>query len=324
MSEILENSTIRIMNPDFETIGTGFIVSPGGLAVTCDHVVQTAIGESGTQVHIQLYKSGKYFKADVLKGSRSDHDQYDVAFLQIVHMPTPVFFAPLSRGSNLHLRKFLSLGFPEIDNREAYFADGNIYGTVPVAGKELHLLQLMGDRMKQGMSGAAVFDVSGNRVVGMMIEYIDHDQTRTAYAVTIDVLFYVCPELESEVSHGFVYRAKETLQNIKNLQTVFLTKSNDDIEFINDLINQLNDLVDDISNYYTKNPENPYKIIIDSVSSQTKAELDRLLLIFVRANTLYKHKNFPTNIRQEIGNSIQLAIDNLGHLVKLLYASFAK
>jgi V8-like Glu-specific endopeptidase len=82
----IEASTLRILNSNGDTVGTGFLVAPN-LAVTCAHVVIDAVktidSMAGKTIKVQFTGQAKQLDTLVLPEYRRDVDQEDIAILQI-------------------------------------------------------------------------------------------------------------------------------------------------------------------------------------------------------------------------------------------------
>ena len=69
MSISIEASILRVLNPDGEIVGTGFLVA-AGLAITCAHVVkdagQTVDSMAGESIKVQFIGQKKFIDAIVL------------------------------------------------------------------------------------------------------------------------------------------------------------------------------------------------------------------------------------------------------------------
>jgi WD40 repeat protein len=187
MENLIETSVIRILDKNGNTIGTGFIVQDD-LAVTCAHVVEDAGSSAGGEIPIKFFHGNEQQTVTVLQESWSDRNQDDVAFLRLEMLPEDI--SPVRMGSS-HGRighHFVALGFPSLNGYQNYWAQGNLSDFVNVIEPRKPLLQLQGDEILKGMSGAPVYDVEANVIVGMISEYINEGYTRIAYATATETL----------------------------------------------------------------------------------------------------------------------------------------
>jgi hypothetical protein len=95
----LEQSVIRILNPQGATVGPAFVVADR-LAVTCAHVVQVAGSPPDSPLHMQCYRGASKQCAHVLQEGYSPVKVDDVACLLLDQLPEGV--APVILGSALH------------------------------------------------------------------------------------------------------------------------------------------------------------------------------------------------------------------------------
>jgi len=190
----LHQSVIRILNDQGQTLGAGFVISDH-LAVTCAHVVQAVGSDAGQTVHIQFFANDCRQTALVLSAGWSPRNADDLAFLQLEHLPqgiVPVVFG-YSEKCNEH--SYLSFGFAKSAGYDNRWASGTLLGIVYIADRHKQsMLQLKGNEIQGGMSGAPILDTKTDRVVGMVSEYAyDHDpdhnySRRIAWATTSDTL----------------------------------------------------------------------------------------------------------------------------------------
>ena len=191
-------------------VGAGVIVSKGGLILTCQHIIENVKDDKNT-VEVYFPMSNVTKEATIFKKT----DKYiDIALLQIqdkgwLSKQTDITVAPLSlevqRGNT-----FYSHGFRENElfpkGLDAY---GHIGITTPekVGGNGSHIVEVItiySSNMKEGMSGAPVFDTKTKRVIGIIREVFrnpeyeieDVDHNFLALAIPIEAVVRVYPELE--------------------------------------------------------------------------------------------------------------------------------
>ncbi|WP_271254642.1 S1 family peptidase [Pseudanabaena sp. Chao 1811] len=206
-------ANVRIQNPreftlqihrsvsDGEIVGTGFVISENGLAVTCVHVVK-AVTESvcqGVELGVYFALSRQKWLARVI-GCFEDCDD-DVVLLQLGDENKPFFLpdkmqpARLDGADDSIGNRFRSYGYRPLEKYSGGLAEGKILGDVePPNGYVLRCdpIQLESSQINSGMSGAAVLDLERDRVVGIISETWFPDATGkdrdTAWAVNVRVL----------------------------------------------------------------------------------------------------------------------------------------
>jgi tetratricopeptide (TPR) repeat protein len=208
-------ANVRIQNPreftlqihrsvsDGEIVGTGFVVSENGLAVTCVHVVKAAAGSvyQGVEIGAYFAPSRQKWLARVI-GCFEDCDD-DVVLLQLGDENDPFFLPDKMQPARLDGadastgNRFRSYGYRPLEKYSGGLAEGKILGDVePPNGCVLQLdpIQLESSQINSGMSGAAVLDLERDRVVGIISETWFPDETGkdrdTAWAVNARVLTF--------------------------------------------------------------------------------------------------------------------------------------
>jgi formylglycine-generating enzyme required for sulfatase activity len=187
MSHILEQSTLRILTPEGQTVGAGFIVAPG-LAVTCAHVVAAAKSGPGQALGVAAYSNGTELRATVSEQGWSPSEADDVAFVRLEGEGTGLVPLTLSAAGGRLRRPFAALGFPPEKAYAASWAQGILAEVVAAPGRA-GVLQFQGEEIRAGMSGAALLDANADQVIGMVSEYRDEGGNRRAYAVTAETIW---------------------------------------------------------------------------------------------------------------------------------------
>ncbi len=204
MPHPLEVGTIRILKTDGSTAGTGFLVSKR-LAVTCAHVVDSANAKAGDVIEFEYHLGNVDIQeAKVLENGWSPEN--DVAVLELIEKP-PKWIHPIIMQSSRAMegRSFQGLGYPDDGPIQTRWPQGNISGRVEVKGYSNPLLQIQGKEIDKGLSGSALVDRSTRRVIGMITAYQDiarqsaAENVRFGYAIPIETLWKVYPELEKEL-----------------------------------------------------------------------------------------------------------------------------
>ena len=194
MSIALEKSVIRILFPDGRTAGAGFLVAPD-LAATCAHVVNAAGSGPGQTLTLANTADKLRFPAIVLEQGWSPADLDDLAFLRLEKPIENISPVNLTAPKDCGAHPYLLLGFPTDLTYAEKWSDGIIHGLVDsqVDGRQ-PILEMSGDGVLPGMSGAPIFDAHTQRVVGMLAEYQDRASYRRAYAVTADTIAAASPQ----------------------------------------------------------------------------------------------------------------------------------
>lgn len=188
MLQRLEQSVIRILNIQDKTVGTGFVVADH-LAVTCAHVVQAAGSTYDQPIRIRFYNGEIVQVAQVLRTGWSSASSDDVALLQLDHLPDGIVPVVLGSASQSEGHPYCAFGFTSLAGYDNRKVNDTLDGTVSVKDKHKRpMLQLKGEEIDQGLSGAPILDTQTDRVVGMVSEYQDNARTRFAWATTADTL----------------------------------------------------------------------------------------------------------------------------------------
>ncbi len=197
MTQDITRCLIRILllnkNKEFETVGTGFLLSKR-LAVTCAHVVKRAGRGPSKHIWIEYYHTEQRELASVLRRGWApdevkDHNQEnvsldDVAFIALRNSPIQVSPVILGKSEGSVGHRYRSFGFAKVSGYSAQWVADRIGGPVRHSSK-LPMLQCRGELIRQRMSGAPILDVDTNRVVGMVSEVNAHG---VAWATTTETL----------------------------------------------------------------------------------------------------------------------------------------
>ncbi len=198
MTNDLSASVVRILRPDGETVGTGFLVSEE-LVVTCAHVVVAAC-KVGSQVTIVFHTTSGQVAADVDPKYLQDPKDEDIAILKI-RDPLPEGIKPLSLGSSAGTsgHRFKTFGFPKAKAKEGMWGYGRIGDRTTQSGHPV--LQLTGaSEITTGFSGAPVLDLTTKQVIGLVVSITRPDalsrQSQTAFIIASESLRAHCPSLK--------------------------------------------------------------------------------------------------------------------------------
>jgi len=175
----LEQSVFRILDSKGETVGTGFLLTKE-LAVTCAHVVKAAGYQPGDNLNLGYVQpeNKELLQAKILTEGWAEKS--DLAFLAFAAPPPRMQPVRLGSAKGCEGHPYTSLGFPDLGPALANRPQASINGVVPVEDQG-EMLQIKGEEIKGGMSGAPVLDLNTGLVVGMINGYSD-DRTRLAYA----------------------------------------------------------------------------------------------------------------------------------------------
>ena len=138
MTADLTSGIVRILRPDKETAGTGFVVAEN-LAVTCAHVLAAAAqpkdGQAGADVVLVFRAGGGRTVAAVVPEWFRPADAEDVAFLQLrVPLPQGVLPFPLGSSQGASGHSFQTFGFPSVSPGGGDQGKGRHPGRDPDAG----------------------------------------------------------------------------------------------------------------------------------------------------------------------------------------------
>ena len=185
MGQDLTRSVICILGPTGEPVGTGFFIAPDQ-AVTCAHVVDKVKSGPGQALAFRRYRESTPQAGQVLAEGWSPAAEGDVAFLQVepaeANEPLRMCEAAQSAG-----HEYTSFGFPRSQMIDGQWAGDKIRGPVYTRSGYLNL-QLRGEEISAGFSGAPVFDETLERVVGMVTWHEDQAHTRIVTAVAADTI----------------------------------------------------------------------------------------------------------------------------------------
>lgn len=217
MSIDLRLGIVRIIDRDGNTVGTGFLITSNGLIATCAHVIDEA--QSGELISLVLYNSSTGKETQEVRRARVQTEYVrsasaeDVAIL-CLEGPLPKTFTPLPLGRSFNTQgsKFLSFGFPEARPEDGLLGECEVIGIV--SEENTSLLQLRSKEISKGFSGAPIWDINRNAVIGMVTSIIgtkkvsianrsinvafdsDGRQMETAFATPVETLQKVCPLLQ--------------------------------------------------------------------------------------------------------------------------------
>jgi hypothetical protein len=192
--------TIQVRDPDtFDVRGTGVLVSPSGQIVTCAHVIRDCGMDpydmgSTVRVHIPATPEHEAEDREARVCWFPDGSEDDLVLLELTGGPVAPErvgrFGPADASAE---HPFRSFGFRRRDEYLGLHAKGSIEGHVPSPRHFLvEPVQLESRDLDSGMSGAAVFDVERNLVIGFVFQVWEPGQSAKdrdlAFAVDAAVL----------------------------------------------------------------------------------------------------------------------------------------
>jgi hypothetical protein len=198
MQNLIKNGIFRILNQFHNTIGTGFIVSDK-LGVTCMHVIEYAGSKPGETILVRFPNENfkRYAKVDEDCFSPIAID--DIAFLIFDSLPEEVVILPLGKASNCNNHHYSSHGFPKNISgnspSDERICTGVIEGIVSANDGKSDLLQITGEAMDYGMSGAPILDLVTQKVIGLVSQHQNLQYRKLIYAITTDTLIKYYPSL---------------------------------------------------------------------------------------------------------------------------------
>ncbi|HNT76273.1 MAG TPA: trypsin-like peptidase domain-containing protein [Anaerolineae bacterium] len=172
--------------------GTGFVVTEDALVVTCAHVVEGL--QVGDETQVAFHATGEIVTARLEILGETE----DVAILRLDE-PLPEVIKPLQLGSSMTAkdRTFDTFGFPNAKPIEGMAGKCEVVGET--TQNSFSVLQLRASEITAGYSGAPVWDARLCVVIGMVTSVAIQDalgkQQETAFAIPVETLRDVCPEL---------------------------------------------------------------------------------------------------------------------------------
>ena len=162
---------IGIIRREQVIYGSGFVVHPSGLVVTCNHVLHALDTQPiGERVTFHLLVQNLQLDAIVTKHIDPIHD---VGLLQLVgsipknfEVATLLSSSDISVGHHFSLTGFGLLADPSGRRYDYMSAEGQIVGAMRV--DDANLMQLRSENLLEGMSGAPVIPSGLNGVCGVL------------------------------------------------------------------------------------------------------------------------------------------------------------
>jgi hypothetical protein len=198
MQDNLDQCVFSIHNDQKDIVGTGFFVA-NKVGVTCAHVIQKACTAAGrcVNIHCFMHDKDRFYQPVVSPDGWSAVEKDDIAFLEFSEQPPGTTWLALTAAQDSLGHNYRSLGYPQSDFVIERRADDLISGLVNRRGGGQYL-QMEGDEVDRGMSGAPVFDTELGKVVGMISLGQANSFTKLVYATPAETLQQHFPKLTLE------------------------------------------------------------------------------------------------------------------------------
>ena len=214
--EGLEKFTVQISRLGEEAaLGTGILVTNGGLIATCYHVIKSIVksksaGSSSSKKYVSVSFSDGSIKLEA--EIRECREDLDVAILKIDKIPDGYEEAKLGIRTYDYIgHRFVSRGYRKNERYSHLPSNGTISDIVYSKDWSTEVIRLESTNYGEtGMSGSAVYDVDikSGLVVGMM-RFHDEDESgvddKAPYAIPVPDIMRCCPEIEKENRGLLVY-----------------------------------------------------------------------------------------------------------------------
>ncbi len=123
-----KNGCVAVLKEENEPIGTGFVVHPTGIIVTCAHLLRPQ--PDGT-ILLRFTVNNQIAQAIVIEEWSRGRDEEDIAFLRLTTpLPPDVPILPLISSQPFAGRAFHCWGYPVVKGYAGLGADGRIVAQV--------------------------------------------------------------------------------------------------------------------------------------------------------------------------------------------------
>ncbi|ABF86620.1 WD domain G-beta repeat protein [Myxococcus xanthus DK 1622] len=192
----LREGVVRVLSRDRQRVlGTGFLVTER-LVVTCWHVLDTLSDSERDAICLEVLQSHEKATARLRLDASSPTEVADLAVLTLTRpLRGPSTPLPLGSAERSADHRFATFGFPRGFDDTGTWARGTIgYAT---GDGDFRKLLLHGSDIREGFSGAPLFDEQTRRVVGVVRFKAVASEAREAYATPTEQLLARCPELRA-------------------------------------------------------------------------------------------------------------------------------
>jgi ABC-type dipeptide/oligopeptide/nickel transport system ATPase subunit len=217
-----ERATARILDDGGVPAGAAFLM-PGGLVLTCAHVVSGVLGlpaeralPAGAEVTVDfpLAASSPGITGRVLFSMPVAADNTgDIAVLRLAgDLPPDAVPLRVVAADDLAGHRWRAFGFPRY-RTHGETKDAGIWTAGTIRGREgTGWWQLTVDpeeafSLAEGFSGAAVWDDDYAGVVGVIVAVESDSRRRTGYALTVESVAREWPDLRAHLLAGCPYRS---------------------------------------------------------------------------------------------------------------------
>ena len=201
MTASFGKSIARIWSADKKIIlGTGFLATKNRV-LTCFHLFDANHIKNSEPVYVDFPListshtpiAGKFFQFHLDENTNQELDLIGIDLPN--KLPPEVEPSPILYGDQIELfgHEFSTIGFP--DETGKWLAGGEILGRLDDGLVQLHRTQHAKSFIQPGFSGAPVWDMKLNAIVGIVVAYRNEDDPHTAYMLPISVVFKVWREL---------------------------------------------------------------------------------------------------------------------------------
>jgi hypothetical protein len=190
----IDSSTLRILRPTGQTVGTGFLVSKN-LVVTCAHVIKQLRADAGDRVYLCFTGKANSTSALVLPEYWRPDEATDIAILQVDEVPAGVFPLRMGRAGESRLKNDLyTFGYATAADEQGI---GGL-GTFITLKQEGNFIQFRMHEANHGHSGAPIYDDKRGVVVGMIKKGHTHlgRNEETTFAIPTETIWQVCLQLK--------------------------------------------------------------------------------------------------------------------------------
>ncbi|CAM5673494.1 hypothetical protein SAVIM338S_07098 [Streptomyces avidinii] len=200
----LPRAVARVLGPDGEVAGAGFLVADRTL-VTCAHVVRGAGSGPGGTVRLAFpHAAGApEVEGQVLDGPWRAPEGEDVALVRLSDAPAGTAPLPLGSASGCRGHQVRSFGFPPQAPADGHFGFGVVGDLLPATeSRGAHLQLTAANDLTTGFSGGPVLDEVTGLVIGMLTEITSPDEHERgqgiAYVTPTRSLREIWPDLAEQ------------------------------------------------------------------------------------------------------------------------------